>query len=257
MHKSWPWALGFAMVSGGIAVPSAGCVIFLNPDVPGEHCGFKGTGDCATCLRENCETAIDACCNDEECSDDRSYALSTILQLIDICGEGNDAPRCAYESSTGITSGNEGVVRACLKKSCATECFGNGRSHTKCDLKDGGSSCKCADDKESSGPACNKESVKGTCALTKRGCTCGEYSCSSGNRSCSCGFGGIGESKTCQRPASKSTCCLAYDAYGEIQCTCDFDGASCRGADEVPITSCNETEVLRVLGKGVVDSCSY
>jgi hypothetical protein len=197
--------------------------------------------------------AIDACCNDESCSKESSYT-TTIMQIVDICGEGADAPKCVYETDKASTSGNEGVVRACLQKSCAAKCFGNGRSHTKCDLENGGDSCSCTNAKESAGPACDNKTVAGTCVVTDTGCRCAAYGCS-GASSCACKFGGsTGSSKTCRRGTNKGTCCLSVD-YSGVQCKCDPD-EDCRGTNEVSMSSCDEAEVLRVLGKGVVQSCS-
>jgi hypothetical protein len=252
--KSLPLALGLLLVSGGVAASGSGCVIFLNPDVPGEHCGFKGTSECAACLRENCESAIDACCNDEGCSKESSFLSAAIMATVDVCGEGNDQAKCAYEIDKASTSGNQGVVRACLQKSCASKCFGDGRLHTKCALQNGGLTCSCTNDKESSGDACNNDRVKGTCVLSETGCKCGEYGCSGGS-SCSCSFNSGGGSKDCRGIANKR-CCLSFEYDGSARCKCDNYG-SCSGAEEFSVSSCDESEVLRLLGKRVVESCSY
>lgn len=145
-----------------VALPLFGCVLVAPPIDAGDHCGIQGATDCATCIRDNCQAPIDACCVSTTC------ASAPVLEDIDACGRGEN-PRCVDALATARTTKAEEDVRACASKSCRDVC-------TKGATGSGGKQPKwtCTTAREP-GNAC------ATCVYDKCGDTldtcCGESSC--------------------------------------------------------------------------------
>ena len=99
----------------------------------GEHCGFTGSGACATCLRTSCQAKIDACCNDSSCRASE-YAARQPLAAIDACGSG-PASACAakLESERTTTEGAGLEMFTCLEASCREACLAGERTTWRCE----------------------------------------------------------------------------------------------------------------------------
>lgn len=202
--------------------------------------------DCATCVYDACSSALDQCCGDSSCS------KSTDVQR-DIGGcVAGDAKACAYMTSKS-ESGVEGVVRACIQKSCGAACIGTARPHASCTLLSGGTHCTCTPAETSKGPDCSVAAVGGgRCVLGSTGCECGAFACSTGS-SCSCSFGSSGSAQTCAPPGGSGSCCVSLSTSG-VSCACS-SSSSCSGAR---VASCDQSTVLGALADTgrLVDACS-
>lgn len=222
-----------------------------------------GTDECSSCIYSKCESQLASCCGASGCA-------SLIKAEMTACTFG-DAPGCAVMAD-GSTTGQPGVVRACVKKSCATACFGNGRPHQSCTLYDGGAYCSCHDAPEVSGDECSTKSVPDShCFVSDGWCTCGHYACKGGGSftypSCSCNLShetdGSGPSATCN-PKSVSlggpnrntpaTCCIELDSISGPSCACDTSKSGCSGGFEV--LSCDQASFLRAMVDLETDRCS-
>jgi hypothetical protein len=95
---------------------ASGCVLFVHPDEGGEHCAFRGTTACATCLKAKCQASIDACCRDSTCAN-----TSGILGTIDECGDGSPTS-CASGLKTQLAGGPAAALRDCVSAQCGNEC---------------------------------------------------------------------------------------------------------------------------------------
>ena len=99
----------------------------------GEHCGFTGSGACATCLRTSCQAKIDACCNDADCRSSQ-YAAHQPLAAIDACGTG-PAASCAEKmkrEKVGVVATGLDMF-ACLETSCREACLADERTTWTCE----------------------------------------------------------------------------------------------------------------------------
>lgn len=92
-----------------------GCIVLIDPIEAGDHCGIQGEGECAQCIRKNCESPIDRCCANESCLESR------MLAGIDACGRGDTAP-CVDILNAGRTAKEEEDVRKCVQTSCKAVC---------------------------------------------------------------------------------------------------------------------------------------
>jgi hypothetical protein len=131
----------------------------------GEHCGFTGSGACATCLRTSCQAKIDACCNDSTCRAS-DYATKQPLAAIDACGTGPAATCAAKVKSERAETGTaQGEMFSCLETSCREACLAGERTTWTCaSPRDSTSTCA----------AC----IYTSCTKPLEAC-CGDTSCAS------------------------------------------------------------------------------
>lgn len=219
-------------------------------------CAAPRTEDnaCATCVYDACGSTLDECCADSACA-----ASSSLADDVGRCTSG-DAPGCAY-LTTKSTSGFEGKARACIIKSCASACMGEGRTHESCDLYSGGSYCECTDAEKSHGPDCSVASMGGNCVLGEKGCTCGHYACEQASSSlggCTCSFrSGSGGSTRCdvERKNDEGVCCVRRESSG-FTCECRTYLSSCLSNTEWEVPTCNIEDALSALTNVLVSKCS-
>lgn len=236
--------------------------IYGNAVAPTEDAGDPTSSSTSAASAASCAGVLDECCGDRSCS--KSTSLADDLGRC----TGGDAAGCAFLATRSM-SGFEGKVRACVIKTCAAACMGNGRVHEACSLEGGGAYCSCSDDEKSSGPECSGAKVaggNGTCVLGEKGCTCGHYTCkssaSSYSNSCSCSFRGApGGSTRCDavRKGSGSgatgTCCIKREDQG-FSCACNDYSSSCLGSGEYDTPTCDIDDVMPRLENVLVTKCS-
>lgn len=203
---------------------------------------------CSSCLYQKCSAKVDSCCDDSSCITDPTIQIDMAA-----CVAG-DVRGCAYLlDNERSKSGQAGVLRKCIADNCNTQCMGDGRPHTKCEVHAGGDYCDCSNAEVSSGPTCNREVVNGNCVLGTEGCTCGQYTCTDDNSGgCGCTFFGatvVGTS--CTAPSGK-VCCAKRDLYS-VKCECRYSSCS-TSLGEQEIASCNIDDLLPWAGQ--VDACS-
>ena len=210
----------------------------------------------------SCAGVLDECCGDPACS--KSASLADDLGR---CTSG-DAPGCAFLATRSM-SGFEGKVRACVIKTCAAACMGDGRFHESCSLEGGGAYCSCSEAEKPSGPECSGAKVgggDGSCVLGEKGCTCGHYTCEASSSSysdgCSCDFRGApGGSTRCdvvRKSSGSSTtgrCCIKREERG-FSCECKDYLSSCLGTDEYDTPTCDVDDVMPRLANVLVSKCS-
>lgn len=92
-----------------------GCVLLIDPIETTDHCGIQGTGECAECLRRNCQVPIDRCCAFASCTD------GEMLPGLDACGRGATAA-CADILGAPRIVAQEEDVRSCAQASCGAIC---------------------------------------------------------------------------------------------------------------------------------------
>jgi hypothetical protein len=97
-----------------------GCIFILPPIEAGDACAIEGSTDCATCIRENCQSEVNACCGDALCGGARSLDLSGTMPLLDACGRG-DGQACS-QGLAAAQSGASGAVRTCVSTKCRSLC---------------------------------------------------------------------------------------------------------------------------------------
>ncbi len=238
---------GEACSAGGDAGPG------LQKPKPDWSCEMPQTSaePCASCIYTSCGTALDTCCEGTSCSRDASLVADLTR-----CMNG-DQPGCAYIFDRD-TSGQAGVVRACIKDKCGETCMGEGRTHQKCSLYAGGTYCSCSDAETSSGDECSKATVGGHCILGKKGCSCGEYACTKTfSFLCTCAFGSTSNELSSCSPATfggRGTCCVKVGDKSTT-CSCGENTYTCQD-DEYPIATCSEADMLDKTRNILVDRCS-
>jgi hypothetical protein len=241
----------------------ARCVLGQAPGA-GDDAGSPTTSAPASATpATSCASALAECCDDASCQKSTSLADD-----VGRCVSG-DAPGCAFLTTRSM-SGFEGKVRACITKTCATECMGDGRLHESCSLEGGGAYCSCSDAEASGGAACSGAKVDGsdgTCVLGEKGCTCGHYACersgSSASGGCSCDFrNGPGGSTRCDVARTNTgsgttdgVCCIKREDRG-FSCACVDYLSSCLGTGEYETPTCDLADVMPRLKNVLVSACS-
>jgi hypothetical protein len=252
-------------ISVALTAVLGGCILIVDPIETGDHCGIQGTTDCASCLRTSCQTPIDRCCANGECSGGR------ILGAMDACGRGDNAS-CADILAAPRIQKEEEALRSCASSACGARCrqgsTGTGADNrpkwtcsTSRDQNNVCSSCiyqkcvarvdSCCDDSfcredttiQSDMGACISGDVAG-CAFildadrSKAGQAgvlrkCIDESCSAtcmGNRlpHTKCTLNGSGEYCTCTNAEISGTQkCDAVTLGGDADCTLGTDGCTC------------------------------
>jgi hypothetical protein len=220
-----------------VAALSSACVLWVTPDTPGEHCAFKGESACAACIRTSCQKPIDQCCLDNKnysgCGYTDSYLTATdnMMTDIDLCGQGGDPAQCHYAIQNASADGVTGVLAACVRDSCGTECFGDGKFHTSCELKNGGTVCTCSPARTSKGGECSASVVGSGCVQTGSYCACGVAACTS----------------DCLPRATDLVCCIGtrYSNSAELECTCS-NRTGC-GSQRVRTQDCYASSIQAAL----------
>lgn len=98
-----------------LAAMLGGCILLVDPIETTDHCGIQGATDCATCLRTSCQTPIDRCCANAECSSGR------MLGAMDACGRGDNAS-CADILAAPRIQKDEEALRSCASSACGARC---------------------------------------------------------------------------------------------------------------------------------------
>jgi hypothetical protein len=252
--------VAIAMVSSSAPLIS-GCFAFIQPDDIGDNCGIKGESACAACLREKCQTEINNCCKEPEgyssCSE-ATFGDDALMPTLDLCGEAQDAASCLYNVTNARVDGPTGVIRKCTLDKCSSECFGDARPHTKCELQEGGTKCTCSDAKKTEGDECSLTSVKASLCYRVPG---NSGSSSSRNGYCYCGEVYTSGSTFPSRPTSSNpkggTCCLGlrYSGSAELQCKCTDYSYECSGER---IADCTDESIKAALknDSNKVERCS-
>jgi hypothetical protein len=228
-----------------------------------------GSDACSSCIYSTCAEPVTSCCGEGS-----GYSACP-MQLQDemtACTTG-DAPGCSAMASNS-SAGKEGVVRACVEKSCADKCFGNGRPHQSCSLQGGGAYCSCSNAKEASGDECSTTTVpKSHCVFTTSGCVCGHFACTAKGDStfpsCECNLTnateGTGAATKCNPTTvgaggldhdSPAYCCLTPgSSYEGTKCTCETLGSTCQ-LDAIRVYSCDKSSFFSALADVLTDTCS-
>lgn len=215
--------------------PLVGCVLVAPPLDIGDHCGIQGDTECASCIRNNCQTPIDACCGSSSC------AGASVLGDMDACGRGEN-PRCIDSLATARTTKTEEDVRACASKSCRALCTkgatGSGGTQPKwtcTTAREPGNACAtCVYDKCSTAldACCGDGSCKndGTIQVDVGACVAGDAAgCVYGqtdNRSTS---GQAGVVRKCVLDSCKDVC--FGDGFPHASCNLQSGGTYCTCAD--------------------------
>lgn len=231
-----------------------------------------GSDACSSCIFSKCQTQLTSCCTETS-----SYS-GCPLELQDemtSCTTGDGAGCAAMD--TASTAGKAGVVRACVKQSCASKCFGNGRPHQSCTLQKGGAYCSCTNARTTSGDECSTTSVKSShCLFTSGGCICGHYACTTANvdgsyPSCECTLtnaaDGTGSAGKCNPgvlgggggldPSKVAVCCLdPGGAYDTPSCKCDTLNSGECPSGTLQVFSCDKSSFFSALTDVQTDTCS-
>jgi hypothetical protein len=246
---------------GSLATLISGCFAFIQPDDINDNCGIKGESACAICLREKCQTEINNCCKEPEgyegCSE-VTFGDDAFMTTLDACGEGQDQASCLYNVSNANEGGPTGVIRKCTLEKCSSECFGDARPHTKCELQEGGTKCTCRDAKKSEGDECSLTSVKASLCYRVPG---DSRNLGSRNGYCYCGEVYTSGSTFPSAPSSYNPkggrCCLGprYSGSAELRCECADYSSSCSGK---AIQDCTEESIKAALknDSNKVERCS-
>lgn len=223
----------------------ASCVLVVNPEIGGSACHFQGEeGLCGTCIRNECQPAVDGCCADGACG--------TTMAALDGCASAHDA-RC--DALKGAQGGAGGELAACVRTRCRGACEAtSGTSSTRCDAiaLSGRTACECSLSDRPNDFICSS-------ALFSETLCCAPKSWPGPGLDCQC------RSVSCQPTADGCRCTLALNSPTDVECTGSICCASedvcvCgeRACDswETRVASCNLGALRCKDGQSAVPSCS-
>lgn len=238
---------------GGTAV-LVGCVLVVSPETYGDHCKLAvETTACGACLRDRCESPIDACCSDSGCG-------GGALSEADRCAQGLAGACEALAQRRTSPSRFDRELGSCAASACGAVCRTfTGVSETTCGEPAEGRGATCACKAAGAAAAndfeCSPASYPGTVCCAPRSwpgegqeCSCRPLGCSATSEGCYCHL--------VTTPADSQSCEGANCCQIDDQCTCRercFDGERvvprCVAAFPDMTSGCE-------IGQKRVDSCS-
>lgn len=244
----------------GLLLP-VGCVLLVDEvDTFGSDCKIQGAETaCGSCLRSNCQPAVNACCGDPQCD----------ATGIDQCALGNCAvqgQRSAWENCTlaacseacGLGTSDGGLDAgsdAGMDAADAAEDSFTPPTVTNCTTSI--NSCSCNAGAAPNGVVCDKTKVdNGYCCADATwpaagNCRCQRLSCENISGDCECGLVPNGPLSSCQPTTSQPNCCARPD-FG----TCLCSKKICESWVGDPVAACTPQTTPCHNGKSVT-SCSY
>lgn len=231
-------ALGQTLTALTVAGILGGCILFVSPADPGDHCVFRGEDTaCGICLLAHCETAINASCGS-----------AGVLSVMEECAaSGDDACGRIPDSD----------VATCLKKECGAICYAKvGSSQTRCtdSFVSPGLACSCQTSSSPNDLACTSTTYPRTrcCAPSAwpgpaLQCTCNAVVCVPTSDGCNCILGDNLDSTTAEECRGPH-CCATED-----RCQCRT--RACSGGER-EVAACNLGELACPNGTAEVKACS-
>jgi len=223
------------------------CVLFVSPDDHGTRCRFAGEETaCGACLRERCQTDIDACC--------RVPACDKTLTEIDACAQG-DRARCSVATSDhAAAEPTRASLAICLATKCREACLAPATtSITECSRPSfsGGHACTCVVSASPNDERCSEAVLPETICCAPQGwpgpglrCSCRTVSCGPSSGGCGCFLAdGTPRGADCRA----AVCCQDNDV-----CRC---GSAPCDPHEKPVAACSRATLGCALGQVRVASC--
>jgi len=222
---------------------AASCVLLVSPTSGGAHCGFRGADTaCGACLKERCQSAIDAICLDDPAG---------VLTVLEQCAAaGDDA--CARLPSSPVAT--------CTTTSCAGFCSPkSGTSTTRCEesFLAPGLACSCQTEGAATELDCATRTFPRARCCAPAGwpgaalrCACDAVACVSTTAGCICTLTDNLVSDTsaeCKR-TPETHCCA-------IEERCECRQRACSGAEK-EYDACNAAALHCPPGTTEVASCS-
>lgn len=255
-----------ALVTSMIAASATGCVFLVDslPDGVSSTCRLASDGgSCATCIVQNCQSELDACCGDDACK--------AVLPSADKCASTSD---CA-DLASGGNAGKTGDFVRCVSQSCARACSGidgdgsaDGSSCPSCETDcpvPNSAGCICAA-ASSTYPGntteCSANNVDNSVCCATPGypssaggsCACTQVYCSETDGICSCSIGTsvVGATNLGECFPTQGQCCVSTDTG---DCTCD-PSAACDGPNDQLVDRCDLTTIPCPQSSGRTDKTS-
>lgn len=247
------FALGFVL--------PLGCVLLVDDvETFGKDCPIQGADTvCGTCLRANCQAAINACCGDSKCDTTRidQCALGACTaQFQGQAWEHCALSMCGTACGLVLDGGLDGSADAPTDVNDAAEDSFTPPTVTGCTTSF--NSCSCAAGASPNGVVCDKTRVEnGYCCADASwpafgNCRCQKLSCETISGDCECGIVQDGALSSCQPTTSLPNCCARPD-FG----TCLCSKKICESWVGNPVVACTPETTPCPNGGKSVTSCSY
>lgn len=224
-----------------LASGAASCVLLVTPDpASGAHCGFGGaeTG-CGACLKERCQSAIDAVCLDDPAG---------VLPVLEQCAAAGDDACGRLPAS---------AVATCATGRCGAYCAAkSGTSATRCEESffAPGLACSCQSEGRATDLDCSKRTFPGARCCAPQGwpgaalqCSCNAVACVPSTAGCICTLTDNLDSNTADE-CKGAHCCAIEDR-------CECRARVCSGGER-EVAACNSAALHCPLDTSEVESCS-
>jgi hypothetical protein len=253
--------LGLRLLSFLAVVAATGCVLLID-DAPslGRTCTIANqTSACGSCIVQNCQAQLDACCGDVDCR--------PALDAVDTC---SNTGKCAVDLTSKVT---EGKLGQCMQTSCAAACtVGSTHYLSSCTVGiysygSQNNECTCSGSATATNVGCDMTTFPNAvcCADVNypaqgKGCTCVEVGCKGTADGCACAPSNStyypGDAlKTCDG-VPHNVCCYSSS---DRACRCYDTKTTCDKYLEVEVTGCDVVGVGKVAcqTRTRVANCSF
>lgn len=253
--------VGLRSLSLVAAVAATGCILLVD-DAPslGRTCGIANkTSACGSCIVQNCQTQLDACCADVDCR--------PALDAVDAC---STTSKCAVDLTSKAA---EGKLGQCMATACASACTVRSTVYlSSCTVGVYSfgpvDECTCTGAGKATNANCDVTTfTNGVCCADVnypaqgKGCTCVEVGCQGTSEGCACAPADStyypGDAlKTCDG-VPHNICCYSSS---DRACRCYDSKSSCDQYSEVAVVGCDVVGLAKVACSSTrtrVANCSF